>query len=68
VIVAPTSTSSRFRSFRPEIELAEETTRVHIEQLRTVDPRRLGPSYGLVSFAEQQEIDRALLTVLGLDR
>jgi hypothetical protein len=33
-----------------------------------VDKRRLGESHGLVSFRELEEIDRALLTVLGLDR
>lgn len=66
IIVAPTSTSVRAASFRPEISVAGETTRVVIEQMRAVDPGRLGVSAGLLRRSEIDEIDRALATVLDL--
>ncbi|MBO9578549.1 MAG: type II toxin-antitoxin system PemK/MazF family toxin [Microbacteriaceae bacterium] len=66
-LVAPTSTSSRPGSFRPEIELGGERALVMLEQLRVVDPEhRLGEFVGRVSAAELREIDRALGVVLGL--
>jgi hypothetical protein len=39
-----------------------------LEHVQAVDPGRLGESRGLAGFAEMEEIDQALLTVLGLDR
>ena len=42
VIVAPTSRSARSASFRPEAEIAGNTTRVLVEQIGAVDTRRLG--------------------------
>jgi len=66
VIVAPTSRSARHASFRPEIAVAEETTKVLVEQLGAVDATRLGDLVGHVSPEEMWGIDEALLTVLGL--
>jgi mRNA interferase MazF len=67
-LVAPTSTGRRPASFRPEIEIAGEKTRVMLEQLSVVDPEvRLGESVGRLSVAEQREVDAALLAVLALD-
>jgi mRNA-degrading endonuclease toxin of MazEF toxin-antitoxin module len=37
------------------------------DQLRAVDPQRLDRSHGLVGFEAMEEIDEALLRVLGLD-
>jgi mRNA interferase MazF len=68
VIVAPTSTRALPASFRPEITVAGMPTRVLVDQLRAVDPRRLGQSMGLVGFGALEDIDVALLTILGLDR
>jgi mRNA interferase MazF len=68
VIVAPTSTRPLAASFRPEIEVDGGTTRVLADQLRAVDLGRLGRSRGLAGHAAMEEIDEALLTVLGLDR
>src|SRR5829696_2441660 len=48
VVVAPTSTSVCAASFRPEVSVAGETTRVVVEQMRAVDPSRLGDSAGLL--------------------
>lgn len=66
VIVAPTSRSARSASFRPEIEVAGDTTRVLVEQLGAVDAQRLGDRVGYLSADEMWSIDDALLTVLGL--
>lgn len=67
VIVAPTSTRSRAASFRPEIELHGETTRVLVEQLGAVDTSRLGDLAGHLTREELWGVDEALMTVLGLD-
>ena len=42
VIVAPTSRSARAASFRPQVEVAGEVTRVLVEQLGAVDAQPLG--------------------------
>ncbi len=67
VLVAPTSTSARAASFRPEIDLDGQTTRVLVEQLGAVDASRLGDLRGHLSPEEMWGVDRALTTVLGLD-
>lgn len=66
VIVAPTSRSARPASFRPEIEVGGEATRVLVEQIGAVDSRRLGDLAGHLSAEEQWGVDEALLTILGL--
>ena len=66
VIVAPTSRSARSASFRPEIDVHGETTRVLVEQVGAVDSRRLGELYGHLSPEELWGVDEALTTVLGL--
>lgn len=67
VIVAPTSQSARAASFRPEIEVHGETTRVLVEQLGAVDTGRLGELAGHLTREELWGVDQALTTVLGLD-
>jgi mRNA interferase MazF len=66
ILVAPTSLSAKPASFRPEIELLGETTRVLVEQVGTVDAGRLGDMVGRVSPDQQWGIDAALATVFGL--
>jgi mRNA interferase MazF len=66
VLVAPTSRSARPASFRPEIQLEGETTKVLVEQLGAVDTSRLGRLASHVSPEELWGIDEALMTVLGL--
>jgi mRNA interferase MazF len=66
ILVAPTSRSARPASFRPEIDLLGETTRVLVEQIGAVDAGRLGELVGRVSPEQQWGIDEALKTVLGL--
>ncbi len=67
VIVAPTSRSARSASFRPEIVVAGETTRVLVEQIGAVDAERLCDRTGSLSAEEMWAIDDALATVLGLN-
>jgi len=67
VIVAPTSRSSRAASFRPEVEIDGEMTKVLVEQLGAVDGGRLGRLIGHLSPEELWGVDEALASVLGLD-
>jgi mRNA interferase MazF len=67
VIVAPTSTSARPASFRPEVRVHNTSTRVLVEQLGAVDVQRLGRHVAQLTQEEQWAVDDALLTVLGLD-
>ena len=67
IIVAPTSRSARAASFRPEIEVAGESTRVLVEQINAVDAQRLGDFLCHVAPEEMWGIDEALATLLGLD-
>jgi mRNA interferase MazF len=66
-LVAPTSTSARSASFRPEIDAGGQVTRVLVEQTTAVDPQRLGERVGRLSLAAQQDVDAALRTVLALE-
>jgi mRNA interferase MazF len=66
IIVAPTSRAARPASFRPEIAIGQQQTKVLVEQLGAVDATRLGNLVGHVSPEELWGIDEALLTVLGL--
>ena len=65
-LVAPTSTSAREASFRPEIEVNGSPTLVLVEQTAAVDPQRLGHQVGHVTRAELAAINAALRTVLDL--
>jgi len=66
VLVAPTSTSARSASFRPEIEIKGTRTRVLVEQVGAIDLSRLGDLVGHVTPEGQWGVDASLLTVLGL--
>jgi mRNA interferase MazF len=66
VLVAPTSRSARPATFRPELAIAGETTKVLVEQLGAVDVNRLGDHVGHASPEEIWGIDESLMTVLGL--
>ena len=65
-LVAPTSTSARAASFRPEVEVDGVKTRVLAEQTAAIDPGRLGSSVGSLSFDELRRVDAALRVVLEL--
>lgn len=66
IIVAPTSRSARPASFRPEVEVDGEPTKVLVEQMGAVDANRLGDLVGHLSAEELWSVDDALMTVLGL--
>jgi mRNA interferase MazF len=65
-VVAPTSQSAAAATFRPDVEVAGQATRVLVEQLRAVDVDRLGEHAGRLTAPEQRAIDEALRLVLGL--
>jgi mRNA interferase MazF len=65
-IVAPTSRSAAPATFRPEIALVGDVTRVLVEHLRAVDMSRLGEHVGRLTADEQRAVDEALEVVLGL--
>jgi len=53
-------------SFRPEVDIAGQRTRVMVEQMRALDVRRLDAFEGRLSGDEMQEVDEALSLVLAL--
>ena len=65
-LVAPTSSSARAASFRPEVVVVGKSTRVLAEQTAAVDPSRLGEPVGHLSFDELRRVDAALRLVLEL--
>lgn len=67
VIVAPTSRSAKPASFRPEVNVAGDLTRVLVEQVGAVDVQRLGRRVGRLTAEEMWSLDEALVVVLGLD-
>ena len=66
VVVAPTSRSARAATFRPEVRVAGETTRVLVEQVGALDARRFGERAGHLTRDEMWSVDQALADVLGL--
>jgi mRNA interferase MazF len=66
LLLAPTSTSARAASFRPEVEIAGSRTRVLVEQTAAVDPSRLGDSVGRLELDELRRVEAALRLVLEL--
>jgi mRNA interferase MazF len=66
VLVAPTSTAARPASFRPEVEIGGNITRVLVEQTGAVDMSRLGDHHGHLTTEELWGVDPALQTVLDL--
>ena len=67
VLIAPTSTSARRASFRPEVEIEGIGTKVLVEQMGAIDVNRLGDIAGHLNSHEQWGVDAAILTVLGLN-
>jgi mRNA interferase MazF len=66
VILAPTSTSASPQPFRPEIEIHGRRTRLLLEQIAALDRSRLGDPAGSLSRRDLEDVDLALLAVLGL--
>ena len=66
VIVCPTSTSAPPASFHPEIQVADERTRVLCEMVGAVDARALGDHVDHLGYEDLRNVDDALMLVLGL--
>ncbi len=66
VVVAPTSRSAKPATFRPEIEIGHEATKVLVEQVGAIDVGRLGRFAGHLESEEEWEVDDALHLVLSL--
>jgi mRNA interferase MazF len=66
VLIAPTSRSARPASFRPQMVIEGQLTRVLVEQVGAVDVDRLGDHAGVASPEEMWGVDESLMTVLGL--
>ncbi|MCY4621899.1 MAG: type II toxin-antitoxin system PemK/MazF family toxin [bacterium] len=66
VLIAPTSTSARPASYRPEIEVDETPTQVLAEHVGAVDVTRIGNLAGHLTSEEQWGVDTAQQTMLGL--
>lgn len=67
LLVAPTSTSARPRSFRPTVTIGGMATQVLVEQAAAVDPARLGRLVGHLSRNELDAVDLALRMAFELD-
>lgn len=65
-IVAPTSASAAPATFRPEIEIEGQSTRIMVDQLRALDIERLDKLAGRLSAREMVAVDQALALVLDL--
>lgn len=66
VVVVPTSTSARAATFRPEIVVEGEPTRVLCEQIRTVDAQRIAGPVATLTIDELRRVEDALEVVLEL--
>ncbi len=66
LLVAPTSTSARPATFRPQVEIHGQQTRVLAEQTAAVAPERLGPVAGHLTFEELRQVEAALRVVSDL--
>jgi mRNA interferase MazF len=66
VLVVPTSRSARAATFRPQVVVDGDETRVLAEQLGAVDVQRLGRRAGRLTAEEMWSVDEALETILGL--
>jgi mRNA-degrading endonuclease toxin of MazEF toxin-antitoxin module len=63
---SPSGPQLRAASFRPQIAIGDDATKVLVEQVGGVDTTRFGALAGHVTAGESWGIDEALLTVLGL--
>lgn len=66
VLVAPTSQSALATSFRPQIVINSQPTRVLLEQMAAIDIRRTSEPVGRLGIEEMWAVDEALTLVIGL--
>ena len=66
VVIAPLSSSAQAADFRPPITVTGRTTRVMVDQLRTLDVTRLGKRICALDATELLDVEVAIKRVLGL--
>jgi mRNA interferase MazF len=67
VIVAPTSTTAHPYSFRPEVTIRGEATRVMLDQMRAVDVEKaIGERVGRLGPEVMRDLNRILRAVLDI--
>jgi mRNA interferase MazF len=66
VLIAPTSSSARPASFRPEIEVAGQPTRVLVEQVGAIATARIGELVGVATPEAAWGIDEVAETMADL--
>jgi mRNA interferase MazF len=65
--IVPTSTSAQVSVFRPELEIAGTSTRLLVDQIRTVDVSYLhGDPVHYLDRQEMAEVEHAVARYLGL--
>jgi mRNA interferase MazF len=67
VAICPTSQSAQDASFRPEVKLDGEKTKVLCEVVRTIDARRLGDRICHLSLEDMSAVDEGLELLLELN-
>jgi len=67
VIVAPiTSSVDKIYPFEAKIRLPKGTSKAMLDQIRSIDKRRIGDKLSSISPAEMHEVERALKLTLAL--
>ncbi|NQE91013.1 type II toxin-antitoxin system PemK/MazF family toxin [Nocardia terpenica] len=66
VTVVPTSTNAQPSRFRPEIELMGKTTRLLVDQIRSLDTKYVHDLVGYLSQEEMGRLERATRLYLRL--
>ncbi len=69
VTIAPTSTSAQASTFRPEVIIAGRSTRILIDQIRTIDSAYVaGELVDYLSRDDMAQVEHTLSCYLGLLR
>ncbi|ESZ99944.1 hypothetical protein CcI6DRAFT_04637 [Frankia sp. CcI6] len=69
VTIAPTSTSAQASTFRPEVIIAGRSTRILIDQIRTIDSAYVaGELVDYLSRDDMAQVEHTLSRYLGLLR
>jgi mRNA interferase MazF len=67
VIIVPTSTSAQGSAFRPEAVVAGRTTRMLVDQLRTIDTQYVtGDLVDFLKREDMEQVEYAVVRYLGL--
>ncbi|WP_298745368.1 type II toxin-antitoxin system PemK/MazF family toxin [uncultured Microbacterium sp.] len=67
VTVVPTSTSAQPSVVRPEVEVLGETTRLLVDQIRSIDDSYVGEMVGLLSHEDYRALMTAVARYLDIE-